>query len=275
MESSGFLERVRGFREEDLRTYKVVKLGGSLITYKDRPLALREDILRSISREIKMAWDDGFRRILIIHGGGSFGHYIASKVISEKGFIDPQGFSDIAWYMNELNREVVRSLREQGLPAVQISTRGVVYERGGSLNINTDLMRMLIDSGLLPVLFGDVIICEKGFRIVSGDELAWISALGIGAEWVLFASTVDGVYEKPPEKGGGSIIRVLRISRDLNVELGGGFGVDVTGGMRTKILSGRIALERGVRGFIFNGLKPGNVYRAIVGLLDEGTVIEY
>lgn len=228
-----------------------------------------------MSREIEMAWSDGVKKIVIVHGGGSFGHYIASRVLEERGEIDLEGFSDIAWYMNELNREVVKSLRRYSLPAVQISTRGVVFERDRKLIINIDLIRSMIDAGLIPVLFGDVIISDARFRILSGDELAWNIAPEIEADWVLFASIIDGVYDRPPERGGSRVIRLLRVSKDLSVELGEGYGIDVTGGMRTKILSGERALARGVRGLIFNGLKHMNIYKALTGSLDQGTVIEY
>ncbi|MGC9009224.1 MAG: isopentenyl phosphate kinase [Sulfolobales archaeon] len=253
----------------------VLKIGGSLITDKNKPLTPRLDVMNRIAREIYRAWSEDQISIILIHGGGSFGHYMASKVLTERRIIDQEGFSLIAWSMTELNRLFTEKLLSMKLPVVQICTRGITYEWGGELRINLDVLKELISVNLIPVLFGDVIISERGFRILSGDDLAWRIAMEIGSEWVLFATNVEGIYEKPPEKGGREVIRVLRLSEEKNIVLGSSEGIDVTGGMLSKILSGREALRRGVKGFIFSGLIEDNIYRALKGYRDFGTVIVY
>ncbi|MCC6030515.1 MAG: isopentenyl phosphate kinase family protein [Desulfurococcales archaeon] len=253
----------------------IIKLGGSLVTYKDKPLTPREDVIKRISGEIRDVWLSGYKKIFVIHGGGSFGHYIASKILSSKKHIDEKGFAEIAWYMNELNRIIVKSFLEKDLPAVQLSTRAFVYKRGGEVVISPEPLRSLIDREIIPVSFGDVILSDKDFEILSGDELAWRSALILGADIVFFASTVDGVYDKPPEKGGRKIIEKIKISEEMNIVLEGSRHIDVTGGMYTKIYSGIDVLKRGVKGFIFNGEVPGNIYKALTGEKIVGTVVEY
>ncbi len=253
----------------------ILKIGGSLITDKNKPFTPRLDIMDRISREIYRAWSEDQINIILIHGGGSFGHYMASKVLNERKVIDQEGFSLIAWSMTELNRLFTEKLLSAKLPVVQICTRGLVYELNDELHINFDVIKELIKNDLIPILFGDVIVSERGFRILSGDDLAWRISMKLGSEWVLFATNVEGIYEKPPERGGREIIRLLRLSKEINIVLGASEGIDVTGGMLSKILSGREALKRGVKGFVFSGLVENNIYKALKGYRDFGTVIMY
>ena len=57
-----------------------LKLGGSLITDKDKPYTPRLDKLANLSLEIKTVLDSIPELVLILgHGSGSFGHIAAKK----------------------------------------------------------------------------------------------------------------------------------------------------------------------------------------------------
>ena len=57
-----------------------LKLGGSLITDKDKPYTPRLDKLANLSLEIKTVLDSIPELVLILgHGSGSFGHTAAKK----------------------------------------------------------------------------------------------------------------------------------------------------------------------------------------------------
>ena len=80
----------------------ILKVGGSVITDKGRPLAIDREAMEAVCGEISRAYVDGVRRIVVIHGGGSYGHYIVSRIRESKGSIDLHGFSEVAWWMGEL-----------------------------------------------------------------------------------------------------------------------------------------------------------------------------
>ena len=62
----------------------ILKLGGSLLTDKETPLSIREEVLeRSIKQIIESK-----KSIILIHGGGSFGHPTAKKYQISQGFND-------------------------------------------------------------------------------------------------------------------------------------------------------------------------------------------
>ena len=53
----------------------LIKLGGSIITNKEKPLAPRKKAIENIAKNLKKINEP----IIIVHGGGSFGHYWSVK----------------------------------------------------------------------------------------------------------------------------------------------------------------------------------------------------
>ncbi|MEM2795196.1 MAG: hypothetical protein QXY49_05015, partial [Thermofilaceae archaeon] len=92
------------------RELVIVKLGGSLITDKEKPFTLRKDALEEAS--IKLAEIAKSIKLLIVHGGGSYGHYaVALSTGSQLNLI-----TDVTYWMTLLNLEVIASMRKHGLP---------------------------------------------------------------------------------------------------------------------------------------------------------------
>ena len=74
----------------------LLKLGGSLITDKDKPYTPRLDKLADLSQEIKTVLDSTPDLLLILgHGSGSFGHTAAKKYGTRDGLtpLAPSGHS--------------------------------------------------------------------------------------------------------------------------------------------------------------------------------------
>jgi len=59
----------------------LLKLGGGLLTDKNNPLSIREDVVKSAVKQII----DANEKIILIHGGGSFGHPLAKKYSISNG----------------------------------------------------------------------------------------------------------------------------------------------------------------------------------------------
>lgn len=56
----------------------LIKLGGSLITNKNKPYTAKPKVIYQSAKEIKKAHLLGYK-IIVSHGSGSFGHTLASK----------------------------------------------------------------------------------------------------------------------------------------------------------------------------------------------------
>ncbi|HET7144356.1 MAG TPA: hypothetical protein VFI68_10085, partial [Anaerolineales bacterium] len=112
-----------------------LKLGGSLITDKDKPYTPRLDKLKDLALEIKAALDSNPGLLLILgHGSGSFGHTAAKKYGTRNGVkaspLTPlpeekgnywMGFAEVRFQAAELNRHVMEALIHAGVAAIPFS----------------------------------------------------------------------------------------------------------------------------------------------------------
>ena len=114
-----------------------LKLGGSLLTDKTRPQALRGDVLQRLAAEIAAALAERpDLRLLIGHGSGSFGHVTAQQYGTRDGVRSPaawRGYAEVARVAAELNRLVVDALWEAGVPALRIQPSASARCRDGEL----------------------------------------------------------------------------------------------------------------------------------------------
>ncbi len=139
-----------------------VKLGGSLITVKAQPHTPRMDVMERLADEIAEArrQEPGLK-ILLGHGSGSFGHVPASKYHTRQGVHTTQewlGFAEVWWEASELNRLVMQSLAQAGLPVIGFSpSAGVLARDGKVVTWNLEPLSSSLENGLLPVIHGDVV----------------------------------------------------------------------------------------------------------------------
>jgi isopentenyl phosphate kinase len=139
-------------------------------------------------------------------------------------------------------------------------------------------LKMLLNMGFIPVLYGDAVFDEElGFTILSGDQLTAFLALLFNAEKIIVGVDVDGIFDADPKS-----VREARMFEHLTLEdlkevqksAGGSTGVDVTGGMSAKIIELIKAVEKGIPVLIVNAAKPKNIYKALKGEKVKGTLIE-
>ncbi|MFP3204137.1 MAG: uridylate kinase [Metallosphaera yellowstonensis] len=208
---------------------RVLKLGGSVITCRTVPHCPDLKVIRRIVREI-IPFKEG---LVIVHGGGSFGHFEASMGISKRRPL-------IAAAMQELNSLLLRELYPSGIHGFPVPGR--YYSEDNLLRI--------LGEGMTPVIYGD--INERG-EIISGDDLTLKVAKSFSLI-ALFSTDVDGVLLH------GRPVPELRSFED--VEFGITHGYNVTGGMAEKL---RKIFSFGVDAMIFNGKREGNVFNALKG----------
>ncbi len=248
----------------------VIKIGGALITDKRKPFSLRHNVLQRLAKEIALAYKECCREMVVIHGGGSYGHF----VVHEYGFnLEGEGFYMTVKYMRELNQIFVDYLHSAGIPAIPVDTHAIALRRGEHLYLFLDTVACMIRKGLIPVLYGDAIVGEVN-SVLSGDEIAWFIARELGAERLVFATEVAGIFDRDPSAPGARLINELKLSDVEKLSLGASKGIDVTGGMSTKLRLGLIYRSQRLRDvLVVGGELPGNVYRALCGLQVIGTKV--
>ncbi|UWG48268.1 Isopentenyl phosphate kinase, enzyme of modifiedmevalonate pathway [Halanaeroarchaeum sp. HSR-CO] len=222
----------------------ILKLGGSVVTKKDNRETVDDEAL---SRATSAIADAGVDDLVVVHGGGSFGHPNAADrdVSSDSGTHDTASIRAIHRAMGRLVRRVTDDLGAAAVPAVPVRPFSAGYRTGeGDVELYTDSVETMLEEGFVPVLHGDVFPTEKrGATIVSGDELVVALAKDLDAERVGLCSTVPGVLDDD-----GDVVPRIEQYSDVAAVLGGSDSTDVTGGMAAKV---RALLDAEVPASIF------------------------
>ncbi|QLD84151.1 isopentenyl phosphate kinase family protein [Natronomonas halophila] len=208
----------------------VLKLGGSVVTEKDEPETVDRENLRRAADALAKSDEE----LVVIHGGGSFGHHHAAEhgVSTTDGTHDTEAVRAIHGAMKDLNEAVVDALAVAGVSAVPVHPFSAASRNSaGDLSLPTDQLATMLDEGFTPVLHGDVVVHETaGATILSGDELVVALADALDADRVGVCSAVPGVYDADE-----NVIDRIDAFGDVADALGGSDATDVTGGMAAKV----------------------------------------
>ena len=271
-----------------------LKLGGSLITDKDRPYTPRLDKLKQLADEIASSLTPE-RHLILGHGSGSFGHAAAKEFGTRDGAplrLPPnspnlggvaqsaeggkywKGFAEVWFQASQLNRFVMEALRAAGLPAIALAPVSAVTSREVRVaRWDLNPLRSALEAGLLPVIYGDVIFDEaRGGTILSTEDLFAHLTRELRPNRILLAGLEAGVWEDFPART-RLVSRIsLQSYETMRAGIGASASVDVTGGMAAKV-GQMFDLIREVPTLtvrIFSAEEAGNLSRTLVGA-DIGT----
>jgi isopentenyl phosphate kinase len=233
-----------------------------VITDKSKPFSFRSDATSALVEEI-ISSDE---KVVVVHGGGSYGHTVARQYgLSSATASTGAGVSETRAAMYELNQLVCKTMKEFKLSPYPFSPFDLLGKAGK--NVSANWLRGLLKANLTPVTFGDVVLYPNGFRVLSGDNIAYELAKILKPERVVFAMDVDGVYEPnsrviipelTPTK-----VRKMRIPK----------GDDATGGMKLKLdIAAKIAAG-GSRVYFVSGYRRNEFAKCLKGLDFYGTLV--
>lgn len=222
------------------------------------------------------------KNVILVHGGGSFGHPIAKQYHLVDGFdfsIENQvmGISETHAAMLDLNSKIIDYFLVKRKPVMPFQPSALFILKNGTIFCNSlDPIESALDLGLAPILYGDVILDFHGnFSILSGDQIILEMCSGLkkyAVSKVIFTIEKDGVYIDD----GGDLKLLADISSDNldNVKLAQlGEKIDVTGGIVGKLNSVKKICSFGVPVQIINGLTENNLLKALRGDKMESTLI--
>ncbi|MCJ7632217.1 isopentenyl phosphate kinase [Candidatus Bathyarchaeota archaeon] len=246
---------------------------------KEKPLTSNTKIIERLAEEIRKA---ALRNLIIVHGGGSFGHPLAQEYDIASGYKNSRqlvGFSKTHQAMAILNRQIVDALIQRNVPAVEVQPSAfVLTRRGRIMDFSRVLIQKMMDMSLVPVLYGDSVIDEEqGFSILSGDQLMSILATNFQSPRIILCVDVDGLFTEDPKlHPEAKLIRKISLGELKTVleKIGKSTLVDVTGGMHGKVTELIPALEMGVKVELVNAKKPNRLYKALLNQEVKGTKIE-
>lgn len=242
-----------------VKMLKVLKIGGSILTDKNRSAAARPEEIKRVAEEIAASTPSD---LILVHGAGSFGH-VPAREYGLPQIFSPEGLRVTHQSVVRLNDMVVEALSLAGVNPMPIHPFSCTLLRDGRIDVlAVEPLKEMIKDGLLPVLHGDVAMdISKKAGIVSGDQLVPYLARALEAKIVAIGSNVDGVIFQ-----GRPLERITREDLPtIDSSLGESSGIDVTGGMRGKLLELLELTDEGIESVIFNAAVPGMISRALKG----------
>jgi isopentenyl phosphate kinase len=237
---------------------RVLKIGGSILTDKNKMQCARHEEIVRVAEEIASAPSD----LALVHGAGSFGH-VPAKEYGLPDRFTAEGLRVTHQSVAELNRLVVDALSKAGANPMPVHPFSCILLKDSRIErFEMEFIRKMIEEGLLPVLHGDVAMdISRKAGIVSGDQLVPYLARALRAEIVAVGTNVDGVLFQ-----GSPLPEITR--EDLfriKDSLGESLGVDVTGGMKGKLLELLELADEGTSSVIFNASKKGQIIKVLQG----------
>jgi len=262
-----------------------LKLGGSLITDKSREVTAREEVIGRAAREIKEALRTRpDLQLLVGHGSGSFGHFVAQRYgLLEEGPPNWRGYAETGAAAARLNRLVTDIFLAEGVPVVSIQPSASAHCRDGELiSMETEPIELMLHHGLVPLVYGDVALDEvRGCTIISTEQIFAYLAHRLEPTRIILAGQVEGVFTADPLRDESARL-IPEISgqniRQVEHMLAGSHGIDVTGGMLTKVRTMYALVQEhpGLKVQLISGQRPGLIRRALLEPdLDEGTTIRF
>ena len=237
--------------------------------------------------------------VVLVHGGDAEFSGLSTRlgmpprmITNEKGrvsrYTDRETIDAMLMaYAGKVNKTLVAQLQQAGVNAVGLSAidgriatgrrKSVIRgtedgkpkvlrdDHAGTIEqVDTTLLRLLLDAGFLPVLTPPALALEEGRPInVDGDKLALELAIQLGAEGLLFFSDTPGLLLDKDDES--SLIREIDAG-DAEQAL-----AVAKGRMVVKVEAALGAIERGVGRVVFSDARAEHpIQRALDG---EGTVV--
>lgn len=260
----------------------LIKLGGSLITNKEKAYTVRRDVIRDLASQIKRALDKLPETHLIVgNGAGSFAHYPAKRFKMSEGIRKEQqkmGFCIVQDAAARLNRIVVGELLKANIRALSINPSSfIITQKRRIKKIFYEPIIKLLNLGVTPVVYGDIVADEEyGSCILSTERIFSLLALFLKKRgWNILRIIHTGITEGVFDKKGKLINQITKEKFGKMVDtFSKTRGYDVTGGMLHKVEQALSLAEHDIMSLIINGVSEKNLlYRAIVGEEVAGTRI--
>ncbi|MEX0169000.1 fosfomycin resistance kinase FomA [Streptomyces sp. LMG1-1-1.1] len=222
--------------------FLAIKVGGSLFSRKDEPGSMDDAAVTRFARTFARLGEAYRGRMVLISGGGAFGHGAIRDHDTSNAF-SLAGLTEATF---EVKKRWAQKLREVGADAFPLQLAALCTLRDGAPELRSDVLRSVLDQGVLPVLAGDALFDEHGkLWAFSSDRVPEVLLPMVeGRLRVVTLTDVDGIVTDGA--GGDTILPEVdaRSPEEAYAALWGSSEWDATGAMHTK-LDALVACARG------------------------------
>lgn len=250
----------------------VIKIGSNIISREDGEVNL--DFLNNLSKVISKIKESITNIVIVSSGAVACGFRTLGFSKKPKDIIDKQACAAVG--QTKLIQCYENLFLQHNINVAQVLvTKDDLSNRRRYLNARYTLRR-LFEFGIVPIINENdsVVVEELKFyeNFGDNDNLSALVAGLISADLLLILSDVEGLYDSDPtlNKDAKLIHEVKYFNEDLLSLAGNSLNGVGTGGMRSKILAAKKALEAGCFVGIISGKDTENINRFLSGQ-DVGT----
>lgn len=201
----------------------------------------------------------------------------ASAVATLPSPAAPDAIAHVQRKAADLHRIVLDALVAAGASPFSVPPSAVAAARDGEIvRFHTDAVRAALDAGLMPVVYGDVVLdTVRGASICSTERaLAAVAHDLQAAGWRVRRCIWLGATPGVLADDGGVLKRVSLSDADrLRDVAGDAEAIDVTGGMRHRVDTALDLARIGIPSWIGDGAAPGALARLLAGAAVPGTMV--
>jgi glutamate 5-kinase len=233
----------------------VVKIGSNILAHAGEGI----DTMRisSLAHDIHALYEKGYEVLLVSSGAiaagmGKLGLKNKPKDIKVKQAAAAVGQSSLMWAYE-------KSFSEYGMKVAQVLlTRNDLSDRKRYINAKNTLLALLSYKITAVINENDTVATDE-IKFGDNDYLASLVAGLVEAEKLVILSDVDGLYTADPRQSTDARIieYVEEITPELERKAGGAGSIIGTGGMYSKLLAAKRAMNYGIVVHIMSGRKKG------------------
>jgi len=253
----------------------VVKLGSNLFFNDSGAIALGR--IFSFIEDIAAACLTGRQMIVVSSGAVALGADALKMKFSTASLAQKQALAAVG--QSRLMNLYEQGFAKYGLTAAQVLlTEEDFSSRKRYLNLRHTLTTLL-EMGVIPVInendtvsTTELEITDRSRSFGDNDKLSALVMSKLEATLLILLSDVDGLFtDNPRENPKAELIpEVHEITADIQA-VAGRKSTRGRGGMATKLVAARVAMNSGGIAIIANGLKAGTIGRVLNGA-NEGTL---
>ncbi len=221
----------------------VIKIGSALLV--DTQGALRQDWLDSLAADVAELRSRGTDVILVSSGSIALGRGMLSFGAGDLPLEQAQAAAAVGQI--RLAGAYGEALAPHGILAAQVLvTLEDSANRRRYLNSRATLSTLLAE-GAVPIVNENDTVATDEIRYGDNDRLAAQVAVTVGADQLVLLSDVDGLYTANPalDPKARRLETIGEISPEIEAMAGEGVSGLSKGGMRTKVLAARTAMQGG------------------------------
>lgn len=231
----------------------VIKIGSAILIENNK---IRKEWLDCLAKNIREFKQNNIEIVIVTSGAVALGKSILKQQINTKlSLIEKQACASIGQI--ELMSNYHEIFKKNQLQVAQILLTASDCNNQKRFNNCNNTIKTLLLNNIIPIINENDSVAIEEIKIGDNDRLASRVCQMIEADLLILFSDIDGLYDRNPKisKNAKHIDYVNKIDKKIENMARGSSSKIGTGGMITKILAAKMALNINCSTIITNGIE--------------------